>query len=86
MNYPTDYTEEDKAIYNNFRKLKLIEYGNNPRDFELIILNISCKHFVSNSKGQPYILTEEEQVQMAYIWETYGKPNIKNNANSNEGT
>jgi hypothetical protein len=77
MIYPIDYTEEDKVMYDNFRKLKLVEYGNNPRDYELVILNISCKHFVSNSKGQTYILTDEEQAQMANIWKTYGEPNIK---------
>jgi hypothetical protein len=76
MIYPTDYTEEDKVIYDNFRKLKLVEYGNNPKDYELIILNISCKNYVSNSKGQSYILTDEEQIQMANIWKTYGEPNI----------
>ena len=76
MTYPIDYTEDDKINYDNFRKLKLVEYGNNPKDFELIILNISCKNYVSNSKGEEYILTDEEKEQMANIWKTYGEPNI----------
>ena len=76
MIYPIDYTEDDKIKYDNFRKLKLVEYGNNPKDYELIILNISCKNYVSNSKGEEYILTYEEQEQMANIWKTYGEPNI----------
>jgi hypothetical protein len=76
MIYPIDYTEDDKIKYDNFRKLKLVEYGNNPKDYELIILNISCKNYVSNSKGEEYILTDEEKEQMANIWKTYGEPNI----------
>ena len=76
MIYPIDYTEDDKIKYNNYRKLKLVEYGNNPKDYELIILNISCKNYVSNSKGEEYILTDEEKEQMANIWKTYGEPNI----------
>jgi hypothetical protein len=75
MIYPIDYTEDDKIKYDNFRKMKLVEYGNNPKDYELIILNISCKNYVSNSKGEEYILTDEEQEQMANIWKTYGKTN-----------
>ena len=76
MIYPIDYTEDDKIKYDNFRKLKLVEYGNNPKDYELIILNISCKNYVSNSKGEEYILTDEEKEQMTNIWKTYGEPNI----------
>ena len=76
MIYPIDYTEDDKIKYDYFRKLKLVEYGNNPKDYELIILNISCKNYVSNSKGEEYILTDEEKEQMANIWKTYGEPNI----------
>ena len=76
MIYPIDYTEDDKIKYDNYRKLKLVEYGNNPKDYELIILNISCKNYVSNSKGEEYILTDEEKEQMANIWKTYGEPNI----------
>jgi hypothetical protein len=76
MIYPIDYTEDDKIKYDNYRKLKLVEYGNNPKDFELIILNISCKNYVSNSKGEEYILTDEEQEEMLNIWKTYGEPNI----------
>ena len=76
MIYPIDYTEDDKIKYDNYRKLKLVEYGNNPKDFELIIVNISCKNYVSNSKGEEYILTDEEQEQMSNIWKTYGEPNI----------
>lgn len=79
MIYPEHYTEYDKLIYENFRKLKLVEYGNNPKDYELIILNISCKNFVSNSKGEEYILTDDEKEQMANVWKTYGQPNINNN-------
>ncbi len=56
--------------------MKLVEYGNNPKDYELIILNLSCKNYVSNSKGDVYILTDEEQEQMSNIWKTYGEPNI----------
>lgn len=78
MIYPEHYTEYDKLIYENFRKLKLVEYGNNPKDYELIILNISCKNFVSNSKGEEYILTDDEKEQMANVWKTYGQPNINN--------
>ncbi len=40
MIYPIDYTEDDKIKYDNYRKLKLVEYGNNPKDYELIIFNI----------------------------------------------
>jgi hypothetical protein len=76
MIYPIDYTEDDKIKYDNFRKLKLVEYGKNPKDHELIILNISCKNYVSNIKGEIYILTNEEQEQMYNIWKTYGEPNI----------
>jgi len=76
MIYPIDYTEDDKIKYDNFRKMKLVEYGNNPKDYELIILNISCKNYVSNSKGEEYILTDEEQEEMLNIWKTYGEPNI----------
>jgi hypothetical protein len=76
MIYPIDYTEDDKIKYDNFRKLKLVGYGNNPKDYELIILNISCKNYVSNGKGEEYILTDEEQEQMVNIWKTYGEPNI----------
>ena len=76
MIYPIDYTEDDKIKYDNFRKLKLVEYGNNPKDYELIILNISCKNYVSNSKGEEYILTDEEKEEMFNIWKTYGEPNI----------
>jgi len=76
MIYPIDYTEDDKIKYDNYRKLKLVEYGNNPKDYESIILNISCKNYVSNSKGEEYILTYEEQEQKANIWKTYGEPNI----------
>jgi len=76
MIYPIDYTEDDKIKYDNFRKFKLVEYGNNPKDYELIILNISCKKYVSNTKGEEYILTDEEHIQMANIWKTYGEPNI----------
>ena len=76
MIYPIKYTEDDKIKFDNFRKLKLVEYGNNPKDYELIILNISCKIFVSNSKGEEYVLTDEEQEQMKNIWKTYGEPNI----------
>ncbi len=76
MIYPIDYTEDDKIKYDNFRKLKLVEYGNNPKDYELIILNISCKNYVSNSKDEEYVLTDEEKEQMTNIWKTYGEPNI----------
>ena len=76
MIYPIDYTEDDKIKYDNFRKMKLVEYGNNPKDYELIILNISCKNYVSKSKGEEYILTDEEQEEMLNIWKTYGEPNI----------
>jgi len=76
MIYPIDYTEDDKIKYDNYQKLKLVEYGNNPKDYELIILNICCKNYVSNSKGEEYILTDEEQEQMANIWKNYGEPNI----------
>jgi hypothetical protein len=76
MIYPIDYTEDDKIKYDNYRKLKLVEYGNNPKDYELIILNISCKNYVSSTKGEEYILTDEEKEQMANIWKTYGEPNI----------
>ena len=76
MIYPIDYTEDDKKNYDNFRKMKLVEYRNNPNDYELIILNIACKNYVSNSKGEEYILTDEEQEQMKNIWKTYGEPNI----------
>jgi hypothetical protein len=76
MIYPIDYTEDDKIKYDNYRKLKLVEYGNNPKDYELIILNISCKNYVSNSKGEEYILTDEEKEEMLNIWKTYGEPNI----------
>ena len=44
----------------------------------MIILNISCKNFVSNSKGEEYILTDDEKEQMANVWKTYGQPNINN--------
>ena len=76
MIYPIDYTEDDKIKYDNYRKLKLVEYGNNPKDYELIILNISCKNYVSNSKGEEYILTDEEKEEMFNIWKNYGEPNI----------
>jgi hypothetical protein len=78
MNYPIDYTEDDIKNYDNFRKMKLVEYGNNAKDYELIILNIACKKYVSYSKGEEYILTDEEQEQMNNIWKTYGEPNINN--------
>ena len=78
MIYPEHYTEYDKLIYDNFRKLKLVEYGNNPKDYELIILNISCKNFVSNSKGEEYMLKDDEKEKMANVWKTYGQPNINN--------
>jgi hypothetical protein len=34
MIYPIDYTEDDKIKYDNYRKLKLVEYGNNPKDYD----------------------------------------------------
>jgi hypothetical protein len=76
MNYPIDYTEDDIKNYDNFRKMKLVEYGNNAKDYELLIINIACKNYVSNSKGEEYILTDEEQEQMTNIWKIYGEPNI----------
>ena len=76
MTYPIDYTEDDKIKYDNYRKLKLVEYGNNPKDFELIILNISCKNYVSSTKGEEYVLTDEEKEEMFNIWKNYGEPNI----------
>ncbi len=76
MIYPIDYTEDDKINYDNFRKLKLVEYGNSPKDYELIILNISCKNYVSSTKGEEYILTDEEKEGMFNIWKNYGEPNI----------
>ncbi len=33
-------------------------------------------NYVSNRKGEEYILTVEEQEQMSNIWKTYGEPNI----------
>jgi hypothetical protein len=76
MSYPSEYTDNDKLVYDKFYKNNLILYGGNPKDYELIILDISCKHAVCNAKGEVYVLTDKEQEQMAYIWKTYGEPFI----------
>ena len=41
--YPIEYTDDDKLVYDKFRKSNLLLYGGNPKDYELIILDISCK-------------------------------------------
>jgi len=74
--YPEGYTDDDKLVYDKFRKSNLVLYGGNPKDFEYVILDISCKNAVCNAKGEVYVLTDEEQAQMVHIWKTHGEPFI----------
>ena len=70
------YTEEEKNIYDEILKNKLSNIGYTPKEHELYIMKIGCKYELSYKKGEKYILTDEEQEQMANIWKTYGEPNI----------
>ena len=45
-------------------------------DYELYMFDINSKMEVSRRKGEVYILTDEEQEQMARIWTEYGQPYI----------
>ena len=76
ISYPIDYTDDDKLVYDKFRKSNLLLYGGNPKDYELTILDISCKNAVCNAKNEVYVLTDEEQSQMTHIWKNYGEPFI----------
>lgn len=76
MEYPQEYTTEDKEKYDNFYKIKIVDYGGNPNAYDLVIINIACKKAVSNSKGEEYILTAEDNADVKRIWEEYGQYNI----------
>ena len=62
--------------YEEILKNKLNNIGYTPKEHELYIIKIGCKHELSNKKGEEYVLTDEEQEQMKNIWKTYGEPNI----------
>ena len=76
MIYPQEYTEEDKEKYDNFYKNKIVEYAGNPTEYDLVIINIACKKSVSKSKGEEYVLTEEDNTEVKRIWIEYGQYNI----------
>ena len=62
--------------YEEILKNKLMNIGYTPKEHELYIIKIGCKHELSNKKGEEYVLTEEEKEHMANIWKTYGEPYI----------
>ena len=72
------YNDEDNHIYEEILENRLKYIGYTPKDYEFYMIKIGCKQEVSMKKGQQYILTNEEVVEMARIWETYGKPYINN--------
>jgi len=76
MIYPEGYTEEDKVRYDNFHKNKIMEYGSNITEYDLVVVNIVCKRLVSISKGEEYVLTDEDNTEIKRIWVEYGQYNI----------
>jgi hypothetical protein len=75
MIYPEHYSEQDKKIYDDFYSVCVSQVGQ-PKDYELYMFDINSKMEVSRRKGEVYVLTDEEQDQMAKIWTQYGQPYI----------
>ena len=56
--------------------IKFVSQVGNAKDYKLYIFDINSKMEVCRSKGETYILTDEEQEQMANIWKEYGQPHV----------
>ena len=75
MIYPEHYSEQDKKIYDDFYSVCVSQVGQ-PQSYELYMFDINSKMEVSRRNGEVYLLTDEEQEQMARIWTQYGQPYI----------